>query len=71
MRRAVAWMCKARGGGNRKRFPPTPDLVPEVRHAVGAVILITLIEVDVRRTRTLRGLVKASSSGGEAWAPHS
>ena len=27
--------------------------------------------VDVRRTRTLRGLVKASSSGGGAAAPHS
>ena len=71
MRRAVTWLCGARGRRDRKRFPSTLDPTPEERSAAGAVILITLVEVDVRRTRTLRGLVKASSSGGGAEAPHS
>ena len=72
MRRAVSWMYVARGGGDRKRFPSTPDLILEERNAVGAVILITLIMVagpvsrghceDWSRLRTV---------WGGAAAPHS
>ena len=77
MRRAVLDACRCLGSGVRglEAVPLTPwpyISMLEVRNAVGAVRVIGSAHQGTSgESRTLRGQVKASGSGGGAAAPHS